>query len=44
VVLFAERKFGAAGDAFESTLKLDPENRGAARQLELARDAARGEK
>jgi serine/threonine protein kinase len=44
MVLFAERKFAAAAQAFERTLELDPGNAGAARQLELARDAARGEK
>jgi serine/threonine-protein kinase len=44
LVMFAERKFSASAEAFEAALKLDPENREAARHLELARDAARGEK
>ena len=44
LVLLAEKKFGAASEAFAETVRLDPGNEAAARQLKLARDAARGER
>jgi hypothetical protein len=44
MALFAQKRFGAARDAFAEAVRLDPANLAASRQLELARAAVRGEK
>jgi hypothetical protein len=44
MVLFAQKRFAAARDAFAEAVRLDPANQAAARQLELAQAAVRGEK